>query len=121
MTEIDRGHRSAKYGHLGVHYLCTGPDPRGPRPGPRLKAVIYDQGWNIVRRLEQVTGKCTDEGHVSFFGGPADRPAQFELPIVDISPDGVQTILVTDFQPNSPRWLLEAAFNTWALAYGARK
>jgi len=112
------GFRSPKYGHRGVYFLCTGPDPGGPRPGPRLQVVIYDEQDQVVRRFEQVEGVCLDEGHVSFFGGPKDRPARSLMPLVDIAPDGTRTVLVEDFQPGSPRSVMEGAFRGWVERHG---
>lgn len=112
------GFRSPKHGHRGVYFLCTGPDPSGPRPGPRLKVVIYGKDGQVVRRLEQVQGECIDGGHVSFFGGPGDRSARYRLPVVDVAPDGTQTVLVQDFQPGAPRSVLESAFRGWVESHG---
>lgn len=112
------GFRSPKHGHRGVFFLCTGPDPSGPRPGPRLQVVIYDKEDKVVRRLEQVEGECLDQGHVSFFGGPRDRSARYRLPIVDIAPDGKQSVLIEDFQPTSPRSVLSDAVQRWVDSYG---
>jgi len=112
------GYKSPKHGHRGVYFLCTGPDPSGPRPGPRLQVVIYDRQDNVVRRFEQVEGLLVDPGHVSFFGGPGDRPARSLMPLVDIAPDGTQKELVLDFQPGTPRHVMETAFRAWVEKYG---
>lgn len=112
------GFRSPRHGHRGVYFLCTGPDPSGPKPGPRLQVVIYDEADQIVRRFEQVRGACIDEGHVSFFESPQDRPARFLMPLVDIAPDGTQTVLVEDFQPESPRSVMENVFRAWVEKHG---
>lgn len=114
----DRGWFSPRYGSRGVHFLCTGPDPAGPRPGDRLRVVIYDKQGSVVRRLEQTRGRCIDEGYVDFFGGPSNRPARYEMPIVDIAPDGTETVLIPDFQPTSPRVLLDTVFSAWVAAHG---
>jgi len=108
------GFKSPKYGHLGVYFLCTGPDPSGPRPGPRVQAVIYGKDNTVVRRFEQIEGTCLDGGYVDFFGGPNNRPARYTLPLVDIAPDGTQTVLVPDFQPGTPRSVMSDAFRSWA-------
>ena len=89
-------------------------------PGPRLRVVVYDEHDQVVRRFEQVQGRCIDEGHVSFFGGPKDRPARVLLPLVDIAPDGTQTVLVEDFRPDSLRALMEGAFRAWVERYGSQ-
>jgi len=107
------GFKSPKYGHLGVYFLSTGPDPSGPRPGPRVQAVIYDDQDRVVRRFEQVEGTCLDEGYTDFWGSPKCRPARFTLPLVDIAPDGTQSVLVPDFQPGSSRAVLSGAFQAW--------
>jgi hypothetical protein len=80
--------------------------------------VVYDEQDRVVRRFEQVQGACLDEGHVSFFGGPRDRSAKFLMPLVDIAPDGTQTILVADFQPSGPRSVMENAFRAWVEQHG---
>ena len=87
-------------------------------PRRRLQVAIYDEADRIVRRFEQIQGACLDEGHVSFFGGPQDRPAKFRMPLVDIAPDGAQTVLVEDFQPGSPRSIMEGAFRAWVERHG---
>lgn len=112
------GFRSPKHGHRGVYFLCTGPNPGGPRPGPRLQVVIYNDKDEVVRRFEQIEGACLDPGHVSFFGGPKDRPAHYTMPIVDIGSDGTQTVLVADFQPHMLRDVLSQALGKWVEAYG---
>ena len=111
------GFRSPKYGHRGVYFLCTGPDPSGSRPGPRLEAVIY-AGDRVVRRFEQVQGDCLDEGYTDFFNSPRCRPSVHRLFLVDVAPDGTRHMLVSDFQPGSPRTLLETAFRSWVETYG---
>lgn len=112
------GFRSPKYGHRGVYFLCTGPDPSGPKPGPRVQVVVYDEQDQVIRRFEQAEGVCLDGGHVSFFGGPKDRPARYTLPLVDVAPDGVRTVLVADFQPNDPRSVMESTFKNWVEQHG---
>lgn len=36
--------RSPRYGRLGVYFLCTGPDPMGPRPGERVRVAVIEGG-----------------------------------------------------------------------------
>jgi hypothetical protein len=62
--------------------------PNSPIPGERLEVVIIDEEGNIVRRFEQVRGKCTDPGYVDFFMSAACRPASHEYPIVDVDESG---------------------------------
>jgi hypothetical protein len=87
-------------------------------PGPRVQAVVYGKDDQVVRRFEQVQGVCLDEGHVSFFGGPKDRPARYTLPVVDIAPDGTQTTLIADFQPGSSMSIFQEAFRAWVAKHG---
>jgi hypothetical protein len=82
--------------------------------------VVYDEEDRVVRRFEQDQGACLDEGYVSFFGGPKDRPARYVMPLVDIAPDGAQTVLVADFQPGSPRSVMESAFRSWVEQHGRK-
>lgn len=112
------GFRSPKYGHRGVYFLCTGPGPDGPRPGDRVQVVIYDREDKVVRRFEQVQGECLDPGYVDFFGSPKCRPAKYRMPLVDIAPDGTQTVLLQDFQPGTPRSVMSDVFGAWVAQHG---
>jgi hypothetical protein len=85
-TLPDRGKVSPRFGHLGMWNLSLGPN--SPIPGERLEVVIIDEEGNIVRRFEQVRGKCTDPGYVDFFMSAACRPASHEYPIVDVDESG---------------------------------
>jgi hypothetical protein len=103
-----KGFRSPKNGHLGVYTLCSGPDPRGPVPGPRFILVIYDKDDVIVRRLEQVRGDCLDDGYVDFFNSLKCRPAIFSYHMVDIDIIGNREILATHISPaEASQWLKE--------------
>jgi len=107
---------STRHPHLGVRILSLG--PHSPVPGERLQIVIYDQHDNIVRRLEQITGACVDDGYVDFFNSPRCRPARCLHPIVDIAPDGAQTTLHPDFQDHmvATQWLPLLA--AWVAQHG---
>lgn len=113
------GFKSPKYGHRGVYFLCTGPDPSGPKPGDRVKVVIYDKDDRVVRRFEQVQGACLDEGYVDFFNSPKCRPAKYVMPLVDFAPDGAQTVLLADFQPGTPKSVFSDVFASWVAKHGA--
>ena len=112
------GFPSPKYSARGVYFLSTGPDLAGPRPGPRVQAVIYDAEHRVVRRFEQIEGACVEEGYVDFFGSARCRPGRSRMPLVDIAPDGVQTTLVADFQLGDDRSVFQEAFRSWVAAYG---
>ncbi len=86
------GKPSIRFAKLGVHNLCLGPNSPILR-GERLKIVIYDKDDNIVRRLEEIRGECIDPGYVTFFTGSESRAAKYNHYLVDIAPDGTQTIL----------------------------
>jgi hypothetical protein len=62
--------------------------PNSPIPGERLEVAIVDQAGRIVRRFEQIEGRCIDPGYVDFFESHHCRPAVHEMPIVDIDQDG---------------------------------
>ena len=113
-----QGKPSPKYGHLGVYFHSTG--PTGPVPGERLQAVIYDHEDRIVRRFEQIRGRCIDDGHVDFFGSHACRPALYEMPVIDIAPDGTQTILIAHV-PASASQLITPAFTAWVAKFGVEQ
>lgn len=80
------GRKSPRFGHLGMWNISLGPN--SPVPGERLMVVILDQDGKIVRRFEQVRGRCTDEGYVDFCLSHNCRPAVHEYPIVDIDENG---------------------------------
>lgn len=112
------GYRSPKWGHLGVHFLCTGPDPGGPRPGSRLQVVIYDNDGDIVRRLEQEQGQVLDPGYVDFFDSPRCRPSVAEYHLVDIAPDGTKAVLATHTRGSDANVWLRTNFGIWATEHG---
>lgn len=111
------GYPSPRYSPLGVHFHCTGPDPRLPAPGERLKIVIYDKHDRVIRRLEQVKGACIDHGYVDFFLSPKCRPAVDEYHIVDIDADNRAEILATHFNPQQASAWLRANFTKWIMAH----
>jgi len=98
-----------------VWFHSTGPS--GLVPGDRLRAVIYDRDDKIVRQFEQIRGACIDEGYVDFFNSPRCRPAQFTMPIVDIAPDGTQTVLIAHVPPEAPH-LIQPVFKEWVERHG---
>jgi|GEM_PF-2669359 len=81
-----QGRQSPRFGHLGVWNLSLGPN--SPVPGERLQVCVVDQTGRIVRRFEQIEGRCVDPGYVDFFLSHRCRPALHERPIVDIDQDG---------------------------------
>lgn len=114
-----KGYRSHKWGHLGVHFLCTGPDPSGPRPGPRLQVVIYDGDGNVTRRLEQVGGGVIQEGYVDFFGSTQCCPSVREYHLVDTNEGtGERTVLATHTTASGAHGWLRANFGAWAQQHG---
>ncbi len=115
MSEL-KGYRSPKYGHLGVYFLSTG--PTGPLPGERVVAVIYSKDGAILRRFEQRAGEVLQEGYVDFFNSPRCRPTVRRLPVVDVAPDGAETVLLEDFRPSMGMETFSRTFGEWALRHG---
>lgn len=113
------GFKSPKYGHRGVYFLSTGPDPNGPRPGDRVKVVIYGADDQVIRRFEQVQGECLDPGYVDFFNSPKCRPAKYRMPLVDFAPDGTQTTLLADFPAGAPMSAFQDVFRAWVERHAA--
>lgn len=113
------GTPSKRWPHLGVWAHSYGPN--SDLPGDRLRLVIYDKQDNIVRRFEQVAGKCIDEGYVDFFNSPRCRSAQYLYPLVDIAPDGTQTELIGNFTPNMDQGIYLALLGEWAHRYGVEQ
>lgn len=116
-----QGKPSTRYAHLGVYSICLGPN--APElAGKRLQVVIYDKDDNIVRRLEEVKGECVDPGYVDFFLGPNCRPARYRYYLVDIAPDGTQTIIHDDpalLGRNKELWF--DFLGKWAKQYGVEQ
>ena len=112
-----KGWKSPKLGHLGVYFLCSGPDPSGPVPGDRLIIVIYDRGNNIIRRLEQVKGDCIDPGYIDFFNSFKCRPSIHDYHIVDTDAHGNRTILATHNYPSNAHSWLAVNVPLWAQRY----
>jgi hypothetical protein len=112
----DRGRPSPGYGHLGMWNYCLGPN--SPIPGERLIVLILDENRNIVRRLEQVEGRCMDEGHVDFFLGPNCRPARHERPLLDIAPDGQAAVLHPDYRQGQGMETYLQIVKGWATRWG---
>jgi hypothetical protein len=110
--------RSPKYGRLGVYFLCTGPDPNGPRPGERVRAVVYDKAGQVVRRFEQTAGAVVSEGYVDFFNSARCKPVVQALPLVDIDAAGTQTVLLADYKPSMGREVFARVFGEWCARYG---
>lgn len=70
--------------------------------------MIYDQGDNIARRLEQVTGDLLDPGYVDFFASAACRPTLYSYHILDIDKDQKSLLLASHTDPSEAKmWLIE--------------
>ena len=108
---------NGRFANLGVWTFCLGPG--SPVPGERLKLGILDQEGNVVRRFEQIEGRCLDEGYVDFFLGPNCRPARYERPLVDIDIDNqVMHVLHPDFSPRCGMGVYLELVRQWAEQYG---
>jgi len=110
------GRKSPRYGHLGLWALSLGPN--SPIPGDRLQLAILDESRSIRRRLEQIEGACLDPGYVDFFLGPNCRPARYEMPLVDISSNGVQTPLVRHYEQRMGQDLYLRVLGEWCATHG---
>src|SRR5262245_46100011 len=111
------GRPSPRYGHLGLWVLSLGPN--GNPRGDRLQLALLNKAGDIVRRFEQIEGRCLDPGYVDFFLGPNCRPAVHEMPLVDIAPNGTQTILVRHYTQSMGPDLYFAALGTWCTKHGS--
>jgi|GEM_PF-5316514 len=123
MSEIKEreGYRSKNFGHLGVYFLSTGPDPLGPMPGERVIIVIYNSKNEIVRRLEQVRGDCLDEGWIDFFESAKCRPSVYEYHLIDFDQYGNREILASHTDPPHARAWLDENFPKWSEKHGIRE
>ena len=111
------GQESTRHPGMGVYALCLG--PHSSLPGERLRLVIYDHDDQVVRRLEQKRGACVEEGWVSFFtNDPRNRPARFLWPLVDIAPDGAETVLMDDYRQEMGMEPYYRVLAAWVAAYG---
>jgi hypothetical protein len=117
------GWRSVKYGHRGVHFLCTGPDPAGPKPGEAVHIVVYDAQNHVVRQLRQRAGRVIDSGYVDLLVTSRCRPSVVDLELVDTDADGVETVLLNATSgPGADaafmRWFTGEGFAGWVAEHG---
>ena len=110
------GRPSPRYGHLGLWVLSLGPN--GNPRGERLQLALLDEVGKVVRRFEQIEGRCLDRGYVDFFLGPNCRPAVHEMPLVDIAADGTQTILVRHYEQSMGMQPYLDALGAWCTKHG---
>ena len=112
-----RGAKSPRHGQLGMWNYCLGPN--SPHPGERLEVFILDEKGQIVRRFEQIRGKCTDPGYVDFFMSAGCRPSVHEYPIVDIDENGkVANIICQHYSQSMGMDLYLKLIGEWANKYG---
>lgn len=111
-----KGRPSPRYGHLGLWVFSLGPN--SPVPGERLQLALLDETGKVVRRFEQIEGRCIDQGYVDFFLGPNCRPAQYEMPLVDIDPEGNATTLCAHYSSSMGQELYLALLGEWCRRYG---
>lgn len=113
----DRGNPSPRFGHLGVWNYCLGPS--SPIPGERLVIMMLDQAGLIVRRFEQIEGRCIDPGYVDFFMSHRCRPAVNERPIVDIDEQGqIASVLHPNYTQDLGMALYLRLLEEWANRWG---
>lgn len=116
-TLPDRGRPSPRYRHLGMWNYSLG--PHSPIPGPRLKVLILDQAGRIIRRFEQIEGRCIDPGYVDFFLSHHCRPAVHEMPIVDIDQDGqIVSVLCRHYTQGMGMDLYLRLLDAWVNRWG---
>lgn len=110
------GRPSKNFAHLGVHNVCMG--PKAPTlPGPYLQIVIYDPDNNIVRRMEEREREIVP-AYISFFE-EASSPGVYQYYLVDIDPDGKETVIHSDpkaLARDPQAW--RAFLQQWAERYG---
>lgn len=116
-TLPDRGRPSPRYGHLGMWNFSLGPN--SPIPGQRLQVYILDQAGNILRRFEQIEGRCIDPGYVDFFESHSCRPAMHEMPVVDIDQDGkIVTVLSPHYTQSMGMEVYLKLLGDWVQKWG---
>ena len=111
------GRPSPRHGHLGLWVFSLGPN--GNPSGARLQLGLVDAIGTVVRRFEQIEGRCLDPGYVDFFLGTNCRPAVHEMPLVDIAPDGTQTILARHYEQSMGMQPYLDALGAWCATHGS--
>ncbi|SIO53931.1 hypothetical protein [Chitinophaga niabensis] len=119
--KMREGYRSPKYGHLGLYFLSTGPDPNGPMPGTRVIMVIYDDNDMIVRRLEEVRGECLDPGYIDFFNSHLCKSALYQYHIIDVDINENVSILASHTEPSEANKWLKINVPTWIEKHGIKQ
>lgn len=114
------GRPSPRFGHLGVWNYSLGPN--SPVPGDRLQIFIIDKAGRIVRRFEQIEGRCIDAGYVDFFLSHNCRPAVHERPIVDIDGNGqIAAVLHPNYTQSMGMDLYLKLLTDWAQTWGSKE
>ena len=111
------GRASPRFGHLGVWNLSLGPN--SPVPGERLQILIIDHEGKVVRRFEQIEGRCLDPGYVDFFKSHRCRPAVHERPIVDSDENGqIAAVLHPNYTQQLGMEIYLRLLTDWAQRWG---
>jgi hypothetical protein len=113
------GRPSPRYGHLGLWVFGLGPN--GNPRSERLQLGLINEEGVVVRRFEQIEGRCLDQGYVDFFLGPNCRPAVYEMPLVDIGPTGAVTVLVTHYAQSMGQGIYLETLGKWCTDHGSLK
>jgi hypothetical protein len=73
----------------------------------------------IIRRFEQIEGRCIDPGYVDFFLSHNCRPAVHERPIVDIDENGqIVAVLCRNYTQEMGMDLYLRLLTDWANRWG---
>ena len=113
----DEGAPSKRWAHLGLWVFSLGPN--SPVAGERLRLAILNEAGKIVRRFEQIEGRCIDPGYVDFFESHHCRPAVHERPIVDIDESGkIAAVLHPNYTQDLGMELYLRLLGEWARKWG---
>lgn len=118
MSKPTSGIPSPRYGNLGLWIFSLGPG-HPDAPGERLQMAILGQDGQVVRRFEQVRGKCLDPGYTDYWGSARCRPARYLYPLVDIDPSGRETTIVPDFSQAEGKERFFQLVGAWVAEHGS--
>jgi len=81
--------------------------------------LIVDGAGRVIRRFEQIEGRCIDAGYVDYFESHRCRPALHERPIVDIDEHGqIVAVLHPNYTEALGMDLYRRLLADWAKRWG---
>lgn len=112
---IEKAWPSPKFGPR-VRFVCSGPDPAGPRPGDAFRVIVTDEAQRaIIAELSERIGRTLDPGYISFFDSQS-RPATAEhefVQVVHSAAGPVESVLFASASSVAMQGWIRREFGSW--------